>query len=106
MLTTTEPETATSNPCLKTDPKAPRTIWGFPKILGTLLGVPVIRTIVFWGLYWGPLILGNYHLGLYGRKVGALVRVQKPSGTPCKPHGGQTYKGRPTQPTLLAGSIN
>ena len=26
------------------------------------MGVPIIRTIVFWGLYWGPLILGNYHL--------------------------------------------
>ena len=22
----------------------------------------MIRTIVFWGLYWGPLILGNYHM--------------------------------------------
>ena len=31
-----------------------------PKIRGTLLGVPIIRIIVFWGLYWGPLILGNY----------------------------------------------
>ena len=28
-------------------------IWGFPKIRGTILGVPIIRTIVFWGLYWG-----------------------------------------------------
>ena len=28
---------------------------GFPK-----LGVPVIRAIVFWGLYRGPLVLGNY----------------------------------------------
>ena len=37
-------------------------IWGFPKIRGTLLGVPIIRTTVFGGLYWGPLILGNYHL--------------------------------------------
>ena len=37
-------------------------IWGFPKIGGTFLGVPIIRIIVFWGLYWGPLILGNYHL--------------------------------------------
>ena len=36
-------------------------IGGFPKIRGTILGVPIIRTIVFWGLYWGPLILGNYH---------------------------------------------
>ena len=38
------------------------TIWGLPKIRGTLLGVPIIRTIVYWGLHWGPLILGNYHL--------------------------------------------
>ena len=27
---------------------------GFPKIRGTLLGVPVIRTRVFGGLYCGP----------------------------------------------------
>ena len=31
-------------------------IWGFPKIGGTFLGVPIIRIIIFWGLYWGPLI--------------------------------------------------
>ena len=37
-------------------------IWGFPKIRGTFLGVPIIRTIAFWGLYWGPPILGNYHI--------------------------------------------
>ena len=24
------------------------------------MGAPIIRIIVFWGLYWGPLILGNY----------------------------------------------
>ena len=35
---------------------------GFPKLGVTSLGVPIIRTIVFWGLYWGPLILGNYHM--------------------------------------------
>ena len=29
--------------------------WGFPKIRGTILGVPIIRTIVFGGLYWVPL---------------------------------------------------
>ena len=34
---------------------------GFPKIRSTFLGVPIIRTIIFWGIYWGPLILGNYH---------------------------------------------
>ena len=36
-------------------------IWWFPKIRGTCLGVPIIRTIVYWGLYWGTRILGNYH---------------------------------------------
>ena len=47
----------------------PLTIGGFPKIMGTILGVPIIRIIVFWGLYWGPLILGNYH-----RPFGRCVR--------------------------------
>ena len=37
-------------------PQAQAEIWGLPKIRGTILGVPIIRTIVFWGLYWGPLI--------------------------------------------------
>ena len=32
---------------------------GFHK--GTFLGVLTIRIIVFGGLSWGPLILGNYH---------------------------------------------
>ena len=30
--------------------------------LGVILGVPIIRIIVFGGLYWGPLLLGNYQL--------------------------------------------
>ena len=30
--------------------------WWFPKIRGTILRIPIIRIIVFWGLYWGPLI--------------------------------------------------
>ena len=33
-------------------------------IRGTLLGVHVIRNIVFGGLYWGLPILGNYHIML------------------------------------------
>ena len=37
-------------------------IWWFPKIRGTFLGVSIIRTIIFWGLYWVPSILGNYHI--------------------------------------------
>ena len=28
---------------------------------GNLMAVPIRRIIVYWGLYWGPLILGNYH---------------------------------------------
>ena len=32
------------------------------KIRGSFLGVPKMKTIVFWGLYWGPLILGKYHM--------------------------------------------
>ena len=33
--------------------------------MGTFLGVPIIRTIVFLGLYWGSPILGNYHIIRY-----------------------------------------
>ena len=30
-------------------------IWEFLKIRGNFLGVPILRLIVFGGLYWGPL---------------------------------------------------
>ena len=33
---------------------------------GTLLGVPVRRTIVYWGLYSGPPILGKFPYVLGG----------------------------------------
>ena len=39
-----------------------KTSGGFPKLGSTFLGVPIIRIIIYWGLYWGPLILGNYHI--------------------------------------------
>ena len=26
--------------------------WRFPNIRGTILGIPIVRTIIFWGLYW------------------------------------------------------
>ena len=32
-------------------------IWGFPKIRGTILGIPIKRIRVFWGLYWVPLFM-------------------------------------------------
>ena len=37
-------------------------IFRFPKIKDTIAGVPISRVIEFLGLYWGPLLLGNYHL--------------------------------------------
>ena len=40
-------------------------IWEFPKVMGTVLEVPMIRAIVYWGLYWGTLSLGNYHIYIY-----------------------------------------
>ena len=33
--------------------------WEFPQIRGTILGVPMMWTTVFWGLYWGPLYFGK-----------------------------------------------
>ena len=33
--------------------------WGFPKIRGTVLGVPIVRILLYWGLYRGPLNLGT-----------------------------------------------
>ena len=32
--------------------------WGFPKIKGTLSGVPIIRTVAYWGS-----MLGSHYLG-------------------------------------------
>ena len=54
---------AADRSCAKGETPTEYIIWRFPKIRGTFLGVPMIRTIVYWGLYWGPLILGNYHIG-------------------------------------------
>ena len=33
-----------------------------PKTRGTILRVPVVRSLIYWGLYWGPIIQGNYHM--------------------------------------------
>ena len=42
---------------------------GFPK-LGTLLGAPIIRIIIFWCLFWGSPILADYHHIRCWRKLG------------------------------------
>ena len=61
---------------------------GFPKIRGTFLGVPIIRTIVFWGLYWGPPFLGNYqilsiaHVAICFRLISCLEQI---GAAPCGP---------------------
>ena len=41
-------------------------MWGSPKSRGTFLGVPMIRIVIFWALFCGPPVLGNYHMGLFG----------------------------------------
>ena len=45
-------------------------------------GVPMIRTIVFVGLYWGPTVFGNYHMGgllktmgLWGIRFKEVIRA-------------------------------
>ena len=49
----------------------PKPKWWFPKISGTILGVPIIRTLVFWGfpLFWEttkwlrpPMMVGSAYL--------------------------------------------
>ena len=42
-------------------------IWEFPKIWGTLLGVPILRILVYWGLYWGPPNFGKLPYELQSR---------------------------------------
>ena len=39
--------------------------WWIPKIRGTSLGFPIIRIMVFWGLYLGSPILGKYQIVPY-----------------------------------------
>ena len=59
-------------------------MWGFPKIRGTFLGVPIIWIIVFLGLYWVPPILGNYHVG---DRVGYIGIMEKNMETTIKGSG-------------------
>ena len=32
-----------------------------------------MRIIIFWGLYWGPLILGNYHMSFWDAVLDDLL---------------------------------
>ena len=69
-----------------------RSIWDFPKIRGTILGVSIIRTIVFWGLYWGPPIINilqgpesSRSFGSRGSTWRHLVTIYNNWGNPYKP---------------------
>ena len=57
---------------------------GFPKIRGTILGVRIIRAIVF-GLYIGVPFLGNYNIMPSGRQVGSKQAYRTSSSLiPCE----------------------
>ena len=45
---------------------------GVPKIRDTFWGVPITRTIAFWGLCWGATFHGNCHIIIWG--LGTRVR--------------------------------
>ena len=73
---------------------------GFPKIRGTFLGFPITRTIVFWGLYWGPLILGNYHiLSHHCRQLSALMLDRKKAVQSGSPGCGKDFHSRADPPS-------
>ena len=55
---------------------------GFPKLGAPFWGIPIIRTIIYWGLYWGPPILGNYHMPLSSQ--GAAVKCLLESAGPAR----------------------
>ena len=61
--------------CIQEVEMIPYDIWGLPKIRDTILGVPIIRIIVFGDLYLGPPVLGNYFffwLLVRNWKIGSL----------------------------------
>ena len=67
---------------------------GFPKIGIPFWGVPKIRILAFWGLYWGPLILGNYHFykrQLSSRKPAVLLPLSR--GLARAYHANWTWMG-------------
>ena len=75
-------------------------IRGFPKNRGTLFGVPIIRTTIYWGQYWGTLILGSYHLKSH-RACSELLKKDYPKiprKKPCPP--------RPYKPCIHLGFPN
>ena len=68
-------------------------MWGFPKIRGTILGVPILRMRVFGGLYWGPPILGNYHVHIRKLSSKQPSRVKTFSGNLYMGYSPNSLKG-------------
>ena len=79
-LSTTNLGFAEGSRCTELSEAKPYKKWGFPKIRGYLLGGPIIRTIAFWGLYWGPLILGNYQFCVSATCACVCRKKIEPSG--------------------------
>ena len=52
-----------------------RVIWVFSLIWGTILGVLIIRIIIYWDLHWGPPIMGNYHMNFEGWQAFGRIRL-------------------------------
>ena len=69
---------------------------GFPKLGVPFLGVSIIRrVIVYLGLYWGPLILGNYHIFPHSQPIPSKYKAFISAGTMI--NGGGRLLGKPTQ---------
>ena len=51
---------------------------------GTFSGVPIKRSIMFLGLYWGPLFSGNYHMWLSSLNIHSEATWQADFTAPPK----------------------
>ena len=61
-----------------------------PTIRGTVLGIPIIRTIIFWSLHWGSLILRDCQLGslrVCAQTSGSLILALCQCYPQAKPNG-------------------
>ena len=66
-------------------------IWLFPKIRGPILVAPIIRTIIYLGLFWGPLFMEA--------PVSALLLRQVTTQRPLREHSSRTDQ-KPQKPNL------
>ena len=72
---------------------------GFRKVRGNVFGVPIMRTMIFWGLYWGPPIWGNDQIGdrnMYSHIVCIFRYTQKGTPSSAKPPYPMDLSGYPS----------